>query len=76
MYEQGTGVQQDYFSALSWYLAAARQGRPEAEYKVGYLYEKGLGIAASKSEALEWYRKSSALGYPFATEAMKALLEQ
>ncbi len=61
---------------MRWYLSAARQGRPEAEYKVGYLFEKGMGIPASKSDAIAWYQKASAHGYPDATDAMKALEQQ
>jgi len=61
---------------MKWYLMAARQGRAEAEYKVGYLYEKGLGTSQSRSDAIAWYRKSSAHGYPDATDAMKAMETQ
>ena len=76
MYEQGLGVPQSYASAMKWYLRAARQGRAEAEYKVGYLYEKGLGTAKSRDDAMTWYQKSSAHGYPDATDALKALEQQ
>jgi TPR repeat protein len=76
MYEEGQGVEQSYSNAMKWYLMAAKQGRPEAEFKVGHLYEKGLGTAKSKSEAIAWYQKSSGHGFPDATDAMKALQEQ
>jgi hypothetical protein len=76
MYEQGTGVSQDYGRALKWYLSAANLGRPEAQYKVGYFYEKGFGVAVNKAEALAWYQKSGALGYPDAKDAMKSLMDE
>jgi TPR repeat protein len=61
---------------MKWYLMAAQQGRPEAEFKVGYLYEQGLGVAQNKPSAIAWYQKSSQQGYPDARDALKALEEQ
>jgi TPR repeat protein len=76
MYEKGLGTPKNYTAAMKWYLMAAQQGRPEAEFKVGYLYEQGLGVAQNKPSAIAWYQKSSQQGYPDARDALKALEEQ
>jgi TPR repeat protein len=76
MSEEGQGIPKDYSAAMKWYLMAAQQGRPEAQFKVGYLYEQGLGVQKSKPAAVAWYQKSSQQGYPYAQDALKALEEQ
>jgi TPR repeat protein len=76
MYEKGQGAPKDYNAAMKWYLAAAQQGRAEAQFKVGYLYEQGLGVSPNKPVAMDWYQKSSQQGYAFATDALKALQDQ
>jgi TPR repeat protein len=76
MYEQGQGVTKDYRQAMKWYMQAAAQNRPEAEYKVGTLYEHGFGVTPDKTQAIAWYQKSDQHGDPDAHDALKALQEQ
>jgi len=73
MYEQGSGVPQDYHLAMNWYMKAAEQNRPEAEYKVGYLYEHGQGVSANRDQAIAWYERSNKHGSAMAEQALKAL---
>jgi TPR repeat protein len=58
---------------VKWYYQAAQQGRPEAEYKVGYLYAQGLGVPQSSAEAIKWYRKADAHGYAYAHNALREM---
>ena len=76
MYEDGQGVPRDYRQAMNWYMQAAAQNRPEAEYKVGSLYEHGYGVAPNQAQAIAWYQRSDQHGYPDAHDALKALEQQ
>ena len=60
----------------NWYMQAAAQNRPEAQYKVGYLYEQGHGVAKNSEQAMAWYERADKQGYPDAHEALKALEQQ
>jgi hypothetical protein len=63
MYERGgNGFAQDYGQAMQHYLAAAAQGNPVAEFRIGYLYEKGWGVPQDFNQALQWYAKAAAHG--------------
>ncbi len=35
MYQHSKGVQQDYHKAMEYYLKAANQGYPDAQYNIG-----------------------------------------
>lgn len=59
-------------TVLRWYLAAAKQGRAEAQYRCGRMYETGEGVPASaksclktvdNAEALRWYLKAAEQGH-------------
>ena len=39
-YKDGQEVHQDHLAAFDWYLKAAEQGHPRAQYNIGLLYEE------------------------------------
>ena len=43
MYDEGTGTEQDYKSAVEWYRKANRI--PEAQTRLGVMFEEGIGVA-------------------------------
>ena len=43
MYDNGTGVPQDYAQAVEWYRKAAGQGNAAAQYNLGLMYANGYG---------------------------------
>ena len=45
MYDDGTGVTQDYKEAVKWYKLAAEKGTPIAQYSLGMMYEEGKGVS-------------------------------
>ena len=57
MYETGQGVPRDYEQAFNWYLKAAKQGDPMAEYVIGTMYNYGRGVVQDKSQAALWFNK-------------------
>jgi localization factor PodJL len=48
--------------ALKWLSAAAAQGQPVAQYRLGTLYERGQGVAANAATAAGWYVKAANAG--------------
>lgn len=48
---------------LAWCKAAAQQGRPEAQFRLGAMLEQGLGAQADKLQALGWYEKAGQQGH-------------
>ena len=46
MYEEGTGVPQDYKTAVKWLKLSAKQGNAAAQYKLGVKYLRGHGVEA------------------------------
>ena len=48
--------------AARWWLAAADQGLPQAQYNLGVLYEQGQGVTADYQEAAKWYGLAAAQG--------------
>jgi TPR repeat protein len=63
MYARGLGVTQSNTEALKWYLRAAAEGHPAAQYNVAFVYASGQGVPRSDQTALSWFRKSAAQGY-------------
>ena len=62
MYENGTGVLQDYAEAVKWYRLSAEQGNAEAQYSLGFMYSSGTGVIHDYAEALKWYRLAAEQG--------------
>ena len=62
MYDNGTGVAQDYAAAVSWYRKAADQGYAAAQNNLGVMYDNGTGVAQDYAAAVSWYRKAADQG--------------
>jgi TPR repeat protein len=50
---------QVYEAAVGWYLTAAMQGDPAAEYALGRMYISGTGIEKDNAKALYWIKHSA-----------------
>lgn len=54
-YEMGQGTSVDHSAAFLWYLRAAQQGYPRAQYHVGLAYSYGgQGVEWNLTEACKW----------------------
>jgi hypothetical protein len=54
MYEQGSGVKQNYAEAAKWFRAAAEQGDTALLATLGSMYEEGRGVNQDYEEAYFW----------------------
>lgn len=60
-YEQGEGVNENYQSAMEWYMKAAEQGHTLAQYNLAYrYYHENNGLTRKK--AFDWYKKAAEQG--------------
>jgi uncharacterized protein len=50
---------QVYEAAVGWYLTAAMQGDPAAQYALGRMYLAGTGIEMDDAKALYWIKHSA-----------------
>ena len=55
LYNDGSGVPQDYAEALKWYRKAAEQGHADAQAMLGFVYDDGLGVPQDYVQAHKWY---------------------
>ena len=62
MYENGSGVEQDYAEAARWYRKAAERGDARAQYNLGIFHQNGWGVPQNHAEAVKWYRKAAMQG--------------
>lgn len=61
--ERGAGKRKkDISAAFKWFLKAAEQGHPQAQYKIAAAYHFGKGIAANPELAVRWYRRAAGQG--------------
>lgn len=51
----------------------AEQGKPDAQYLLGYGYENGLGFTQNYREAFKWFSKSALQGNPEAQNGLGRL---
>ena len=56
------GVPQDFTEALQWYLEPAKNGEPDAQYKMGEMYFWGCGVPQDNVMAAYWYKKGADSG--------------
>ncbi|KAG0211102.1 hypothetical protein BGX28_008530 [Mortierella sp. GBA30] len=73
MYYHGGDVEQDYNSALKWYLKASKMGEADGMFRIGKMYYLGHGVELDYRKALEWYHKASVAGHATATTAIAKL---
>jgi TPR repeat protein len=76
MYENGSGVVQDYREAVKWYKKAAQQGNASAPYYLGFRYYKGEGVVQDYREAHKWWNIAAAQGDEDARKARDALAQK
>ena len=63
LYEEGTGVLQDYKKTLEWYSKAAEQGFVVAQNKLGVMYADGKGILQNYAMAHMFYNLAATNGH-------------
>ncbi len=68
MYDNGTGVAQDYKEAVGRYRKAAEQGRAEAQTNLGLMYDNGIGVLNDNVRAHMWYNVAGANGLKMGAE--------
>jgi len=66
LYDEGTGVPQDYGQAKEWFEKAAKQGHVGAQVNLGTLYLQGEGAPQSDQMALFWIRPAAEQGHVLA----------
>ena len=75
-YSLGTGVEQDYDAAQTWYRRAAKQGNHIAQRRLGDCYAEGHGVERDLNEAAKWYRLAAEYGDDKAAAALERLEAQ
>jgi len=71
-YEHGEGLPKDQPVAAALYCDAAREGSPEAAFRLGWMYANGRGVAHDERTAAALFRLAAAQGHAYA----KATLER
>lgn len=59
LYHYGFVVEHNEQSAFYYYMIAANNGNPQAQYYVGIYYENGTGVSQDMCKAKEWYMKAA-----------------
>jgi len=54
----GRGVTKNGNQAFKWFLSAANQDFPDAQFNLGVMYANGTGILKDLSKAKYWIKKS------------------
>ena len=67
---------QDDAKAANWYLKAAEQGLPEAQWNLGWMYESGKGVPFDEKEAMKWFHKAAIQGDALALEIYKKMIKK
>ena len=65
-YQEGRGVEKNYFEAAKWYRRSADQGFAAAQSALGFYYRHGLGLPRDAIEAVHWYRVAAEQDWPSA----------
>ena len=76
MYDDGTGVEQDYVKAMHWYRQAAEQGDIDGQFSIGIMYQLGEGVRADQAIAHAWFSLAADNGHADAEEKCLLLQEQ
>ena len=53
------GVEKDLKATVAWYLKAAEQGHPGAQFNLGTAYMSGSGVKENQEEAIKWWRRAA-----------------
>ena len=63
LYDEGTGVKQDYQKAVEWYeRAASETGWPTSYSNLGCFYMNGKGVEQDAEKTLSFFRQGAAAG--------------
>jgi hypothetical protein len=65
-YEHAEGVPRDYAKANALYCEAAKQGYPEAQFKLGWVYANGRGVPHDDGVAALLFQLAAAQGHDYA----------
>lgn len=74
-YRDGTGVAQNFGSAINYFIEAAAQGDAQGMYSLARMQNDGLGGPPDTRQALEWYARAAEQGHEGAAAVMDALLK-
>ncbi len=72
----GWGVEWNPFKAFDYFLEAAKDDMPQAEYLVGLSYTDNLIVKRNWSKSYFWLQKSAKYGFVPAQDAIKELLKR
>ena len=75
-YEHGNGLALDNEKAICYYLCAAQQNWPMAQFFLADFYAKGKGVEKSVLNALAWLGLAREYGYPKANAVFLELQKQ
>lgn len=70
---QGEKLKQDFDTAASLFLDAARAGVTIAQFNIGLCYEFGQGVEENLEKARSWYQRSADNGYQSAEDRLSEL---
>lgn len=73
MTEQGQGTDTDVRLAFEWYMAAAKQGVPDAYFALADMYAKGISVAKDPVQAYAWFDLASKGGHKLAGDMLQGL---
>jgi TPR repeat protein len=62
-YEHAEGVDKDFNRAANLYCRAARSGRAEAQYRLGWMYANGRGVPRDDGVAAALFAMAAAQGH-------------
>jgi TPR repeat protein len=62
-YEVGSGVRKDPVTAVNLYADAARQGVPDAMYRLALMYREGMGVKPNPAAAVDWFYQAAKRGH-------------
>ncbi|KAF9120579.1 hypothetical protein BGW39_011259 [Mortierella sp. 14UC] len=63
MYIEGSEVGRDYQAAMDWFLKAAEQEHPHAQFYISAMFNSGQGVPQDFSKAMEWCIKAGEQGH-------------
>jgi TPR repeat protein len=75
MYENGTGVAQDFVQAVKWYRLAADQNKAIAQGNLGYMYANGRGGPQNFIQAYVWFTLAASRFPPSDREKRDLMVE-
>ena len=76
LYAQGKGVARDGFAARKWYLAAATQGQPRAQFNLALMHIRADGGPLNWPEAVRWLKAAATSGHAGALRELAYLHDE